>query len=187
MRLDTFLKALIQNLVSVCEEEGLFVSWHISNLGSDYERSALDIISKFSEMEFARKAKVADFTVQAWEALREAGAGDGDKVCLQSSTFPTISNCIQVLDTALLVFTTLATRDVRDLVDLANRSDCVSIMFKMLEVLTLKNDTLGLINTGLSDVELKQAGIARSEKSLVCGSPLSLLSKSHRLKDCKFQ
>jgi uncharacterized protein HemY len=46
--------------------------------------SALEIITKFSDPEFVRKAKVADFTVQAWQVLREAGAGDGDKVCVSS-------------------------------------------------------------------------------------------------------
>jgi hypothetical protein len=42
--------------------------------------STVEIITKFSDLEFARKAKVADFTVQAWGILREAGGGDGDKV-----------------------------------------------------------------------------------------------------------
>lgn len=126
----------------------------------------MDIISKFSDAEFARKAKVADFTVQAWEALREAGAGDGDKVCSTPYTV-NFSDRVKVLDTALLVFVSLVTREVRDLVDLANRSNCVPVLFKMLGLLSLKNDTLALINTGLSDIELKKAGIARTEKSLV--------------------
>jgi hypothetical protein len=53
--------------------------------------SALEIITKLSDVEFARKAKVADFTVQAWEALREAGAGDGDKVYIDSYFFFTVA------------------------------------------------------------------------------------------------
>lgn len=49
--------------------------------------SALEIVTKLCNLEFARKAKAADFLEKAWEALREAGAGNGDKVRV-SSTFP---------------------------------------------------------------------------------------------------
>ena len=42
--------------------------------------SALEIVDKLCDPDFARKAKAADFLGRAWEGLRAAGAGDGDKV-----------------------------------------------------------------------------------------------------------
>ena len=51
-------------------------------------RSALEIVTKLCDLEFARKAKAADFLEKAWEGLREAGAGDGDKVQIHSVSFP---------------------------------------------------------------------------------------------------
>ena len=42
--------------------------------------SALEIVTKLCVEEFARKAKAADFMHQTWDILRNAGAGDGDKV-----------------------------------------------------------------------------------------------------------
>ena len=44
--------------------------------------SSLEIVTKLCDVDFARKAKAADFLGRAWEVLREAGAGDGDKVRL---------------------------------------------------------------------------------------------------------
>jgi hypothetical protein len=42
--------------------------------------SALDLLTKFTAPDFMRKAKATDFLLRAWLALRNAGAGDGDKV-----------------------------------------------------------------------------------------------------------
>ena len=42
--------------------------------------SAMEIVTKLCDVDFARRAKAADFLGRAWEVLREAGAGDGDKV-----------------------------------------------------------------------------------------------------------
>ena len=42
--------------------------------------SALEIVDKLCDPDFARKAKAADFLGRAWEGLRAAGAGYGDKV-----------------------------------------------------------------------------------------------------------
>lgn len=44
--------------------------------------SALEIVTKLCDSDFARKAKAADFFSKAWEGLRGAGAGNGDKVGL---------------------------------------------------------------------------------------------------------
>jgi hypothetical protein len=43
--------------------------------------SALDIVTKLTNPDFARKAKAADFFPRAWDVMRQAGAGDGDEVC----------------------------------------------------------------------------------------------------------
>ncbi len=42
--------------------------------------SALEIVSKLCDTEFARRAKAADFIRRTWDMLRLAGAGHGDKV-----------------------------------------------------------------------------------------------------------
>ena len=42
--------------------------------------SALEIVTKLCDVEFARKAKAADFLGRFWDVLRGAGAGNGDKV-----------------------------------------------------------------------------------------------------------
>lgn len=44
--------------------------------------SALEIVSKLCDVDFARRAQAADFLNKAWEMLRKAGAGEpgGDKV-----------------------------------------------------------------------------------------------------------
>lgn len=41
--------------------------------------SALEMVTKVCDPDFARKAKAADFLGRAWDVLREAGAGAGDK------------------------------------------------------------------------------------------------------------
>lgn len=43
--------------------------------------SALEVVTKLCDADFLRRAKAADFLSRAWELLRSAGAGDGDKVC----------------------------------------------------------------------------------------------------------
>ena len=47
--------------------------------------SALEIVTKLCDIDFTRRAKTTDFLGRAWEVLREAGAGDGDKVCFPIS------------------------------------------------------------------------------------------------------
>ncbi|CAL1709185.1 unnamed protein product [Somion occarium] len=111
--------------------------------------SALEIVTKLCDSEFARKAKAADFLSHAWEVLRGAGAGNGDKV----------------LDTILVFFAALAARDPRDLVDLASKSDFISVLFEQLGALDRDNDPLWLISCGMSDAELKRAGISKAEKT----------------------
>lgn len=47
-----------------------------------FAHSALEIVSKLCDVDFARRAQAADFLNKAWEMLRKAGAGKpgGDKV-----------------------------------------------------------------------------------------------------------
>ena len=42
--------------------------------------SALEMVGKFCEAEFRKRAKAAGFVRKAWEVLRGVKAGEGDKV-----------------------------------------------------------------------------------------------------------
>jgi hypothetical protein len=86
---------------------------------------------------------------------------------ISSSLSPEVVSSKQVLDSALVVFVALISRDGRDIVDLADRTNAVPILFRILGSLKRKSDTLGLVNSGLTDIELKNMGIARTEKALV--------------------
>lgn len=44
------------------------------------KQSAIEIVAKLCDPDFVRRAKAADFFIRAWEVLREAGGGEGDKV-----------------------------------------------------------------------------------------------------------
>ncbi|KAF8887325.1 hypothetical protein BD779DRAFT_1527473 [Infundibulicybe gibba] len=68
--------------------------------------SALEIITKLCDLEFARKAKAADFLSKTWDVFGEAGAGRGED---------------KVLDTLLIFFTALVARDPTSLSELAQR------------------------------------------------------------------
>ena len=73
----------------------------------------------------------------------------------------------QVLDTILAFYAALVSRDPRDLTDLTERSDFLSALYSMLDGLQRANDPLWLISCGLSDPELRKAGIQRADKTLV--------------------
>ncbi|GBE87659.1 predicted protein [Sparassis crispa] len=111
--------------------------------------SALEIVTKLCDADFARRAKAADFLGRAWEVFREAGAGNGDKV----------------LDTTLIFYAALVAQDSRDLQDIASKSDFASALYRMLAILERENDPLWLISCGLSDAELRKAGISKAEKT----------------------
>ncbi|KZT68954.1 hypothetical protein DAEQUDRAFT_307759 [Daedalea quercina L-15889] len=115
--------------------------------------SALEIVTKLCDLDFARKAKAADFLERTWQVLRDAGAGNGDKV----------------MDTILAFYAALVSRDTRDLADLAGRSDFLAALYGMLDGLRRANDPLWLVACGLSDAELRRAGIQRVDKTLLTG------------------
>ncbi|KZT10474.1 uncharacterized protein LAESUDRAFT_644492 [Laetiporus sulphureus 93-53] len=127
--------------------------------------SALEIVTKFCDVDFARRAKAADFLGRAWEALREAGAGDGDKI----------------LDCILVFFVALVSRDPRDIEDLATRTDFLPLLYKMLSSLERKNDPLWFTSSLLNDAVLKQAGITRVEKTLLTSLEKLVRKKSGML------
>ncbi|KAI0635244.1 hypothetical protein C8Q77DRAFT_1054507 [Trametes polyzona] len=119
--------------------------------------SALEIITKLCDIDFARRAKAADFLGRAWEVMRDAGAGDGDKV----------------LDSILVCYAALVARDPTDILDLASKSDFASTLHRILMALDRSNDPLWLISSNAGNAELKAAGISKAENTL--------LSNLHRL------
>ncbi|KAH8083331.1 hypothetical protein BXZ70DRAFT_900832 [Cristinia sonorae] len=124
--------------------------------------SAIEIVTKLCDADFARKAKAADFLGRTWDAIRESGGGKGDKV----------------LDTVLVLLAALVARDPRDLPELLLKSDFTSTLFQMLSTLNKSNDPLWLLSCGLSDTELKQLGVAKVDKTLLSGLHRMVLRKS---------
>lgn len=110
--------------------------------------SAVELIGKMGDPQFSRKARSADFVMHAWETLRAADGGSGDRV----------------LGTALDVFVLLVSRDQRDLIDLANRGNLVPALFERLTAMTRKTDPLCILNGAENDIELKQRGFGRTDK-----------------------
>ncbi|PCH45061.1 hypothetical protein WOLCODRAFT_155076 [Wolfiporia cocos MD-104 SS10] len=113
--------------------------------------SALEIVTKLCDVEFARKAKAADFLGRIWDVLREAGAGNGDKI----------------LDAILAFFAALVSRDTRDIADLAAKCDLTPLLYDMLSSVERANDSLWLVSSSLSDAELRKGGISKAEKTLL--------------------
>ena len=75
-----------------------------------------------------------------------------------------------MLDAILALFAALVSKDPLDLSDLASKSDFVTTMFRLLKTLDRDNDPLWLISCGMNDIELKRAGLSKSEKISVCWS-----------------
>ena len=46
--------------------------------------SALEMVGRFCDAGFLKRAKAAGFVERAWEVLRVVKAGEGDKVCISS-------------------------------------------------------------------------------------------------------
>ncbi|KAI0711190.1 hypothetical protein C8T65DRAFT_708168 [Cerioporus squamosus] len=124
--------------------------------------SALEIVTKLCDVDFARRAKAADFLGRAWEVLREAGAGDGDKV----------------LDSILAFYAALVARDPTDLLDLASKSDFATTLHRMLATLEHSNDPLWLVSTSAGTGELRAAGISKAEGTLLGGLQRLVRKKS---------
>lgn len=127
----------------------------------DLKCSALELVTKLSDADFARRAKATDFHSRAWDALREAGAGDGDKV----------------LDAVLVLFAALVTQSSHGVTELTQKADFVPVLWDILTTLS-GTDSLELIGSGVNEGEMKRVGIGKAEKLNVSltSSEISLLS-----------
>ncbi|KAH9896941.1 hypothetical protein C8Q73DRAFT_643153 [Cubamyces lactineus] len=130
--------------------------------------SALEIVTKLCDVEFARRAKTTDFLGRAWEVLREAGAGDGDKV----------------LDSILAFYAALVARDLADLLDLVSKSDFAPTLHRMLASLERTNDPLWLISSNAGSAELKAAGISKAEVTQLSSLQRLVRKKSGLFEEC---
>ncbi|OSD08095.1 hypothetical protein PYCCODRAFT_1358095 [Trametes coccinea BRFM310] len=130
--------------------------------------SALEIVTKLCDTEFARRAKTTDFLGRAWEVLREAGAGDGDKV----------------LDTILAFYAALVARDSTDLLDLASKSDFTLTLHRMLASLERSSDPLWLVSMNADSTDLRSAGITKAEATLLSNLHRLVRKKSGLFEDC---
>jgi hypothetical protein len=138
--------------------EGLSPSASISIRRS----SALEVLTKLCDAEFARQARTADVFPHMWEVLRHAGAGEGKDA---------------VLDGVLSVFIgVLGRHDPRDTHDLAERADVVKLLFDTLVSVTQseaslatattgsRKDIIALVASGIDDATLRRLGVQKVEK-----------------------
>lgn len=109
--------------------------------------SALELVTKLCDADFARRAKATDFRSRAWDALRASGAGDGDKV----------------LGAILVLFAALVAQSSHEMIELTQKEDFTSVLWSMLTTLS-KVDPFELVGSGANEVELKKAGIGKAEK-----------------------
>ncbi|PFH46671.1 hypothetical protein AMATHDRAFT_199190 [Amanita thiersii Skay4041] len=139
--------------------------------------SALDIVTKLCDVEFARKAKAADFFGRIWDVFVDAGAG---------------KNQDKILDLLLAFLAALITRDKTSLHDLAHRTQLltsgdeeqdvnhhhrdrpsfVDVLFSLLtsctssttsDLLTLIIDNPNLATT-TTTTDLKRAGLSKKDR-----------------------
>ena len=112
--------------------------------------SALELVEKLCDADFARRAKATDFRSRAWDALRGSGAGEGDKV----------------LDAILVLFAALVSQSPREISELTQKADFVPVLWDILATLN-GADSLELVGSGVNEGELKKAGIGKAEKLAV--------------------
>ena len=116
--------------------------------------SALELVTKLCDPDFARRARVTDFRSRAWDALRASGAGNGDKV----------------LDAILVLFAALVFQTSHEATELIQKADFVPVLWSVLATLS-GADSLELLGNGANDGELKKAGIGKAEKYTVSATP----------------
>ncbi|KAF8271870.1 hypothetical protein EI94DRAFT_1719682 [Lactarius quietus] len=109
--------------------------------------SALELVTKLCDPDFARRARATDFRSRAWDALRASGAGNGDKV----------------LDAILVLFAALVLQTSHEVTELIQKADFVPVLWNVLATLS-EADSLELLGNGANDGELKKAGIGKAEK-----------------------
>ena len=116
--------------------------------------SALELVTKLCDPDFARRARATDFRSRAWDALRVSGAGNGDKV----------------LDAILVLFAALVLQTSHEVDELTQKADFVPVLWDVLATLS-GADSLELLGNGANDGELKRAGIGKAEKLTVSAIP----------------
>ena len=119
--------------------------------------SALELVTKLCDADFARRAKATDFRSRAWDALRASGAGDGDKV----------------LDAILVLFAALVAQSPHEMLELTQKEDFIPVLWDILTTLS-KADPFELVESGANEVELKKAGIGKAEKLTVSLVPAEM-------------
>ncbi|KAG6885337.1 hypothetical protein C0993_002966 [Termitomyces sp. T159_Od127] len=154
--------------------------------------SALEIVTKLCDLEFARKAKAADFLSRAWDVFGDGGAGKGED---------------KILDTLLAFFVALVAQDPSSLRDLAQRSpstmllhpaagsskndssqhstSSTTVVDTLFLLLGTPSDPLALISSlpegkGQNDIELKKLGVGKKDRGLI-STPLLILHALHAL------
>ncbi|KAJ3799445.1 hypothetical protein GGU11DRAFT_859097, partial [Lentinula aff. detonsa] len=145
------------------------VGYLLEGMGKDEtpalrKASALEIISRLCEPDFIRQAKAADFLQSTWDAFIEAGGGTGED---------------KVLDTLLVVFAALVSRDAVSLTDLAQRdyspssstssqSSFTSTLFSLVASLSPETDPLMIVSQSLTpDSPLKKLGIMKTDRAVL--------------------
>jgi hypothetical protein len=120
-------------------------------------RSALELVTKLCDADFARRTKATDFRSRAWDALRGSGAGEGDKV----------------LDAILVLFAALVSQSHHEVTELTQKADFVPVLWEILATLN-GADPLELLGSGASEGELKMGGVGKAEKLTVSLSPSTM-------------
>lgn len=113
--------------------------------------SAIDVVTKLSDPEFLRKAKITDSLGRTWDLLREAGGGSGDAV----------------MDMALATFIAFIAQDPRALSELSSKSDFDTALDALLKKRRVLERSNGAKQTGggkseQKSVRLPQTGLIRS-------------------------
>ncbi|KAI0031962.1 hypothetical protein K488DRAFT_86339 [Vararia minispora EC-137] len=124
--------------------------------------SALEIVTKLCDTDFARRAKATDFLNRAWNVLRMAGAGDGDRV----------------LNAILVVFAALAAQTPGDLDGLAREEGFVHVMCEMLTSVGRGRDPLQAAAREMSEVEFRKIGLGKPERLSLSALRTLLVKKS---------
>ncbi|TFY75736.1 hypothetical protein EWM64_g8276 [Hericium alpestre] len=99
---------------------------------------------------------------RAWDVLRSAGAGDGDKV----------------LDSILALFAALVAQAPRDLQEFAQKPDFVPVLCEIISFAQRGKDPLALVVDAEGDAELKKAGIGKPEKLMLITLRTVIIKKS---------
>lgn len=149
------------------DEVGYLFEGMDRNVGVRVRRgSALELVTKLCDPDFARRARVTDFRSRAWDALRASGAGNGDKV----------------LDAILVLFAALVLQTSHEVTELTQKADFVPILWNVLATLS-GADSLELLDNGANDGELKKAGIGKAEKLTLMALRSVIVNKSGLVAD----